>query len=247
MRVTPIAWTHLDRVAAANLIPDTAMDAALDPTWDGEGRPPVDFFIKDADYLGEFAGRACYKAWDRKNPATATTEGYLKNILDQGHYSVLEHSSVTFYVEHVSRSLLAELTRHRFVSLSVESQRYVDQSVSHPEPVIPPALRGTLDEAALRTQYSADLAAYARRVEQLRREGLGIKQAREAARAFLPNATPVDLVVTGNLRCWRDVLGKRYHVAADAEIREFAAEVLGHLREIAPHSVSDIPDEPWEK
>jgi thymidylate synthase (FAD) len=71
------------------------------------------------------------------------------------------------------------------------------------------------------------------------------KQAREAARCVLPNAAPVDMVVTGNLRAWRDVLGKRHHVAADAEIQEFAKRVLAKLRSIAPNSVQDIPDEPY--
>ncbi|MFH9802790.1 FAD-dependent thymidylate synthase [Streptomyces albidoflavus] len=61
----------------------------------------------------------------------------------------------------------------------------------------------------------------------------------------LPNAAPVDMIVTGNLRAWRDVLGKRWHVAADAEIRELAGDVLVSLRKLAPNSVQDIPNEPY--
>lgn len=257
MKVTPIAWTHLNRFAAAALVSGTAMDEALDPDWTPDTVPPDAFFVKDADYLAEFAGRACYKAWDRKNPATATTEGYLKNILDQGHFSVLEHSSVTFYVEGVSRSLLLELERHRFLSFSVESQRYVDQVKSHPEPVIPPGIKGDLLADDLRYAYREALGWYEEFVAELGRDGITGKRAREIARAVLPNCTPVDFVVTGNLRCWRDVLGKRWHVAADNEIRLFAGAILGHLREIAPHSVQDFSDRPidparpesvdWEK
>ncbi|MER7445021.1 FAD-dependent thymidylate synthase [Micromonospora avicenniae] len=203
----------------------------------------VEFDVEDMDHLGEFAGRACYKAWDRKRLETATTAGYLKNILDQGHYSVLEHASVTFYVEGVSRALLLELERHRHISLSVESQRYVDQVKSHPNPVIPPAFAESPASGPYRVlmeRYGQALTDYEDAAAYLTARGYGIKQAREAARAFLPNATPVDLVVTGNLRAWRDVLGKRYHRDADAEIREFAGEVLGHLRRLAPYSVQDI-------
>ncbi|WP_200209083.1 FAD-dependent thymidylate synthase [Micromonospora coerulea] len=199
------------------------------------------------DHLAEFAGRSCYKAYDRKRPETATTAGYLANILDQAHYSVLEHGSVTFFVQDVSRALLVELERHRFLSFSVESQRYVDQVKSHPNPVIPPALAAVPASgpyAALMMHYADSLTYYEQAVAYLTARGYPIKQAREAARAFLPNATPVDLVVTGNLRCWRDVLGKRYHPDADAEIREFAGLVLDHLRELAPHSVQDIPELP---
>src|SRR5690606_41853392 len=58
-------------------------------------------------------------------------------ILNQGHFSVLEHSSVTFLVRDVSRALLTELTRHRHLSFSVVSQRYVNYADT--KPVVPPA------------------------------------------------------------------------------------------------------------
>jgi thymidylate synthase (FAD) len=202
--------------------------------------PYGDEFASDADALGEAAGRICYRSFDRPNPKTASNSGYLANILNQGHYSVLEHSSVTFLVQDVSRALLAELTRHRHLSFSVVSQRYVDYAWT--TPVTPPALRGTEGEALLISAYSYAVGRYEALTKELRASGLSRKQSREAARAVLPNAAPVDMVVTGNLRAWRDVLGKRYSPAADAEIREFAGLVLGHLRDIAPNSFQDIKE-----
>ena len=202
--------------------------------------------VTDADTLTEFAGRACYKSWSKPNPETALNASYIANIIKHGHESVFEHASVTFYVEGVSRALLLELERHRFLSFSVESQRFVDTRKSHPEPVIPPALRDDPDMVEdLRAEYFRDLDTYSSYVNQLEGQGLSRKAAREAARAFLPNATPVDFVVTGNLRAWRDVLRKRWHEAADAEIRQFAGEILSHLRTIAPHAVQDIPQAPY--
>lgn len=204
---------------------------------------PEHVYPADADALAEFAGRLCYKSFNRPNSKTARNEDYLKNIIDQGHFSVLEHSSVTFLVRGVSRALLAELTRHRHLSFSVVSQRYVDYSKT--EPVIPPALEGTEGEERIREEYELQVSMYGILTNQLIEAGKTRKQAREAARAVLPNAAPVDLVVTGNLRAWRDVLGKRHHVAADAEIQQFAGLVLGHLRDIAPNSFQDIPDKPY--
>jgi thymidylate synthase (FAD) len=205
-----------------------------------------------ADHLAEFAGRECYKSYSKPNPATATNVGYMANILDHGHYSVMEHASVTFYVQHVSRALLVELERHRFLSFSVESQRYVNTEKAHPDPVVPPLFGQVADKDIrrdlnnlLHDHYDASLSQYAYVFNVLREEGYPVKQAREAARAFLPNATPVDFLVTGNLRAWRDVLGKRYHVAADAEIREFATKVLGELRELAPNAFQDMPEAPF--
>src|SRR5690606_21123208 len=114
------------------------------------------------------------------------------------------------------------------------------------EPVIPPALKGTASEWAMRRLYDRATADYVSLVQSLSASGLSRKEAREAARCVLPNAAPVDMIVTGNLRAWRDVLGKRWHVAADAEIREFAGIVLEHLRGIAPNAVQDVPESPYE-
>lgn len=208
-----------------------------DPLTDPDGTRPT-----DADALSVAAGRLCYLSFDRPNPATANAPGYLANILAQHHESVLEHASVTFLVRRVSRALLAELTRHRHLSFSVVSQRYVDYSTT--SPVIPPALNGD-ERHLLEVAYEEALETYDDLVTRLRARGLGRKQAREAARAVLPNAAPVDMVVTGNLRAWRDVLRKRHHIAADAEIQEFARRIRRALVDIAPGAMQDIPDDPF--
>ena len=44
---------------------------------------------------------------------------------DVGHASPIEHASFTFGIEGVSRTFLAQVTRHRIGSFSVQSQRYV--------------------------------------------------------------------------------------------------------------------------
>lgn len=197
-----------------------------------------------ADRLAHFGGRSCYLSWEMPNPKTATDESYLANILKQQHFSVLEHASATFYIEGVSRSLLAELTRHRHVSFSVESQRYVDYS--NTRPVIPPAIRGNASmEKIIEDQYTRALVAYQVLADQLVHDGKTRKQAREAARSVLPNCAPVAMTVTANHRAWRDVLGKRYNIHADAEILELATELLSQLRAIAPATYQDIPLEPY--
>jgi thymidylate synthase (FAD) len=195
------------------------------------------------DALAEAAGRICYKSFDRPNPKTARNRDYLANIISQGHYSVMEHASVTFLVQDVSRALLAELTRHRHLSFSVVSQRYVNYADT--APVMPPAAEGAPAETAIKNAYAGTLRVYEYLVEDLTARGFKRKEAREAARSVLPNAAPVDMVVTGNLRAWRDVLGKRHHVAADAEIQGFASRVLGLLRVAAPACVQDVPNEPY--
>lgn len=195
----------------------------------------------DMDTLVEFAGRACYQSWQRPNPKTATNEGYIANILAQGHFSVLEHASATFYVQGVSRALTHELIRHRHLSYSQLSQRFVNEGGREDNLVLPPAAHDDM-VAAMIHQRAHDQAhlIYNDLVAHYTSKGLPRKQAREAARAVLPNQQETKLVVTGNMRAWRDVIAKRNDPAADAEIRRFAAEVLKQLKKIAPNTFQDM-------
>lgn len=192
--------------------------------------------------LPEFAGRNCYRSWSRPNPATATTEGYIEHIKEVQHHSVLEHSSVTFFIEDVSRALLAEITRHRHFSFSVLSQRY-HRPDGEVEPVVHPEFAGDawaekeLMEAwnNARDSYDALLIHF---TEKLEREGVtgttAKKRAAQAARMVLPNATPTDIVITGNLRAWLDFMPKRDSDAADLEIAAEARTIKEHLAQLAP-------------
>lgn len=196
-----------------------------------------------ADELAEFAGRNCYQSFDRPNPKTRENKDYLAHILEIGHESVLEHASATFYIE-ASRSVLTELERHRHLSFSVVSQRYVD--ANDLEYQVPPLLRDHLHgRAVVEEVWNRGLEHYSEIVEDLIKAGHTRKQAREAARAVLPNMTNSPMVVTGNHRAWRYVIKNRWHESADAEIRELAGELLKQLRGIAPNTYQDIPNEPY--
>lgn len=197
-----------------------------------------DALMSDADTLCHFAGRSCYQAWDMPNEKTRNNNGYMNNIINQGHFSVLEHATATFYIEGVSRNLTHELIRHRHLSYSELSQRFVD--MSNAQQVIAPAFGGGLKPLAdkLKLIYNATVA-------RLMDLGKTRKQAREAARYDLPGGTETRIVVTGNMRAWRDMLYKRYSVHADAEICELAKELLDKLRLMAPACFQDFPDEPF--
>ena len=205
----------------------------------------LDYSSTGAEDLAEFAGRACYQSFHRPNALTRYNDAYLANILVQGHESVLEHASVSFYVQGVSRNMLLELERHRHLSFSVISTRFVNSE--HTEVVIPPALRGdALSEYVIIEQAEASRKAYVALYERLTLAGKTRKEAREAARVALSGNLETKFVVTGNMRAWRDVLKKRYSVHADAEIRQFAERVLQLLREEAPNIFQDFPTTPFE-
>lgn len=229
----------------AKLIASTILE---DETWAGTGYAThLDEDAACADELAEFAGRNCYRSFNRPNPATRSNADYLAHIIDVGHESVLEHASATFYIE-ASRSVLAELERHRHLSFSVVSQRYVDAKKLgiHLPPALKDVVTDDLDLAMqLAEHYTATTDTYQSIVDHLTAKGLPRKQAREAARAVLPNMTSSPMVVTGNHRAWRYVIKARWHEAADAEIRELAGLLLEELRRIAPSTYQDIPNTPY--
>ena len=66
------------------------------------------------------------------------------------------------------------------------------------------------------------------------------KQARQAARAVLPNATETRIVVTGNYRAWRHFIAMRASEQADVEIRRLAIECLRQLIDVAPQVFADF-------
>ncbi|HEY8371426.1 MAG TPA: FAD-dependent thymidylate synthase [Pseudonocardiaceae bacterium] len=203
--------------------------------------------------LAEFAGRACYQSWHKPNPATATNAGYLRHILEVGHLSVLEHGVVTFYITGVSRSLTHELIRHRHFSYSQLSQRFVperDAAMVEPDVIASdPELHARFvaaTEASL-AAYNELLAALEQKFADVPNATLRRKQARQAARSVLPNATETRIVVTGNYRAWRHFIAMRATEAADVEIRALAVEILRQLQKVAPNvfgdfEISALPD-----
>jgi len=196
--------------------------------------------------LAEFAGRACYQSWKKPNPATATNAGYLAHILEVGHLSVLEHGTVSFYFTGVSRSFTHELIRHRHFSYSQLSQRYVpERDAAMVEPSV------IADDPELHKKFvaatEASVQAYTELLEGLEARFADVsnptlrrKQARQAARAILPNATETRIVVTGNYRAWRHFVAMRATEHADVEIRELAVECLKQLQRVAPNVFADF-------
>lgn len=190
----------------------------------------------DAETLLTMAGRNCYRSFHRPNEATYDDADYLRRTLgEQGHWSISEHASATLYFTGVSRAFLTELTRHRHLSFSVESQRFINANDANI--VVPPALRASKQQSLnLRDEMERTNDVYTYLVNLLEFEdGLPRKQAREAARAVVPNAVETRMVVTGNLRAWHEVIQRRTQPDADAEMQE-----VMRLAKDALHAVSPI-------
>ena len=162
------------------------------------------------------------------------TEAFLQRLNDVGHASPIEHASFTFGIEGVSRTFLAQVTRHRIGSFSVQSQRYV--RLEDFRYVIPPEIEA-IPEA--RAQFIAsmndDANKYLDLVQTLENahtarfmaDGLdekaarakASKQANEDARFVLPNACETKMVMTMNCRSLQNFFNR---AAATAPSGRFA-------------------------
>lgn len=194
----------------------------------------------DAESLVEFGGRGCYESWDKPNVKTARNADYIRRTaFEMQHGSILEHASATFRFSGVSRAWLTEMERHRHLSWSVVSQRYVDAATFGV--VVPPAIRDCENGDSYDIEINEALTTYNEWVDELvNHVGLPRKQAREAARSVLPNCTEVRGVVTGNLRAWSTILPLRAAAGADAEMQEVSMLILDALEPVAPTVASEI-------
>lgn len=199
------------------------------------------------------AAKLCYSAsgvdtlLDNLTPESTTK--FVKMLASLGHQSPIEHASFTFGIEGVSRALLAQITRHRIASFSVQSQRYVRLDDFHY--VIPPeieadpeskqlfidAMNAQSEEylslaASLQAKHKADFMAQG--LSEKEAEQKAEKMANEDARFVLPNACETKMVATFNARSLHNFFSLRCCNRAQWEIRALAEEMYKLVYPIAP-------------
>lgn len=157
----------------------------------------------------------------------------LQGALSSGHESVLEHVSFTFQVEGVSRVLLAQLTRHRLASYSVESQRYVSYEDGF-NYITPPSIAALGEDAE--KEYHAQMKQMHKWYKHWQKQ-LGGNN--EDARFVLPGACETRLLVTMNVRELRHFFSLRCCNRAQWEIRELATKMLELCAGVAPNLFRD--------
>ena len=167
--------------------------------------------------------------------ASAICTGYtgnpinaLRGAMDSGHESVAEHACFTFRIEDVSRSLLAQLTRHRLASFSVQSQRYCGANL---DIVVPDSMADP--------ELVDEIVAVRRAVEKLYNKAIALGKPAEDARYFTLQAGVTSLIVTMNARELRHFFSLRCCNRAQWEIRELAWSMLEECSVVAPELFRD--------
>ncbi|MBE7049977.1 MAG: FAD-dependent thymidylate synthase [Ruminococcaceae bacterium] len=177
------------------------------------------------------------------------TVNFIDRLMSLGHESPIEHITFTFGIEGVSRSLLAQLTRHRIASYSVKSQRYVNEGRF--EYIIPKEIEADEKAKAIFVKAMEDdektyneLTAilkekhYKTFIEEGNDEktakSKAEKKAIEDARYVLPNACETKLIATFNARSLINFFHHRCCERAQWEIRDMACEMLKLVKKVSP-------------
>ena len=167
--------------------------------------------------IAEQAASVCYDSKPTENLKI------VKQCIASRHMSVLEHVSFTFHIQGISRACLAQLSRHRHISLSVRSQRYCredDFQFVNPFP-----------EGSLGAEEFADYMEEAR-INYVDMVASGVLS--EDARAVLPNACCTELYLTTNARALIEMSRLRMCSRAQREIRELFNGIRNCLCRISP-------------
>lgn len=189
----------------------------------------------------EKIGRVCYKS--EANITEDSAEKFIKNLLTRQHESVIEHEAVT--VKFVcDRGVTHEIVRHRIASYSQESTRYCnyagdkfDNQISVID--LAGGFSYDLTKESDRAKYEVWTkamedaeAAYFRMLE------LGATP--QEARSVLPNSLKTEIVVTMNLRSWRNFFRLRVDSHAHPQMIEVAQEAYKVFQEKLPVFVADL-------
>lgn len=199
------------------------------------------------------AAKLCYSSSDieslRSSLSDESVNSFLTMLSEIGHESPIEHANFTFGIEGVSRSLLAQITRHRIASFSVQSQRYVKEASF--EFVLPPEIEAVPEAKELYLKSMKEDQEYydklteilkAKHLKSMLEQGkdektanrMAEKKAIEDARFVLPNACTTKMVCTINARSLMNFFSHRCCQRAQWEIRELSDLMLEAVKEVAP-------------
>jgi thymidylate synthase (FAD) len=175
----------------------------------------------------EFIGRNCYNSYDKITDDSY--EDFIKKLISKGHDGILEHVSITF-AWRISRAVMAEITRHRISSFSVQSQRYVKYNNLHFIKPVDYEIDEDMYEHLLDVEEN---------YKKLIKEGKTPQQARD----ILPNMVATNILFTMNLRELRHMLKLRCHVSSLPLMRDIAIKTLRQLHVAIPIVFDDLAKE----
>ena len=199
-------------------------------------KPEVHLLAKPENLLKTIysACRTCYSADTPYEifQSTDDEEKMLKlinRVISAGHYSNIEHIQISFAISNVSRACTHQLVRHRHMSFSQKSQRYVKEKGQF-DYLIPPTIERNPE---LKAKFEEFMGQISEKYQEFVDAGIPA----EDARAVLPNATASSMVASLNLREMIHLANLRLCTRAQYEIRTMVKMMCDEL----------VKSEPWLK
>lgn len=182
----------------------------------------------------EKACRTCYRSEDKISDDSY--KNLLKNCINRGHESVLEHEKITIRMI-CDIGVYKDLTRHRFASFSIESTRYCnygkdkfDNEIKFIEPVFytPETIESYTNDAdkanCLKTQY------WKRCMEIIEEHYMDMLENTKATpdelRMLLPHSTAAQVTMTANIREWKHILSLRAQKMTHPAVQQLMIPLL---------------------
>jgi len=182
---------------------------------------------KDLLYL---AGRNCYGLEEIKEKTTKRSiDKFIYKLINNKHESVLEHCNISIYIKDVSRSLLAQLTRHRLCAYSVKSQHFVKHNNFKYKQLETKILHGHYNKLMANINNFYDLL-------------LKLDVPHYIAREVLPNSCLTNIFITTNVRQYRHIIKTRITFENTPEIQKLAHILLRELYMVMPELFFDLVD-----
>jgi len=180
------------------------------------------------------ACRTCYSADAPYNIYNSTDDEekmlkLIERVISSGHYSTIEHIQVTYAISNVSRACTHQLVRHRHMSFSQKSQRYVKEKGQF-DYIIPPTIE---KDEKLKKSFEDFMGEISNKYQEFIEAGVPA----EDARFVMPNAASSSLVASLNLRELIHIANLRLCSRAQYEIRTMVKMMCDEL----------IKEEPWLK
>ena len=177
------------------------------------------------------AARTCYSADIPINIYNSTDDEekmlkLIERVVGSGHYSVIEHVQVSFAISNVSRACTHQLVRHRHMSFSQKSQRYVKEKGQF-DYLIPPTIE---KDEALKKKFVDFMEEISKKYTEFTEAGIPA----EDARAVLPNACATSIVASLNLRELIHIANLRLCTRAQYEIRTMVKAMCDELIKVEP-------------
>lgn len=190
--------------------------------------------------LVEKAARVCYKSKGKNT----LPEDFIRTLIRSKHTSVLEHGVITVHIT-CDRGISHELVRHRIASYSQESTRYCNYSKDKFNSEISvidisTGFKYDLNDPMDIKKYDIWERAMAS-AEAYYLQMLDTTNATpEEARSILPNSTKTEIIITANIRSWRNIFEQRCDKAAHPQMREIMIPILKKFVSVWPPFFDDI-------